>query len=90
MWVHILCFEEHKQLDHKLLSIIKIKVMAIEASGCVTQYSSPRQKYFKQKLQLRSAYHMILHQNESTKNFSAILAGSLWQDKSAQPAWVKL
>ena len=29
---------------------------------------SPRQKYFKQKLQLRSAYHMILHQNESTKN----------------------
>ena len=30
-------------------------------------YISHRQKYFKQKLQLRSAYHMILHQNESTK-----------------------
>ena len=51
-------------------------------------YTSPRQKYFKQKLQLRSAYHMILHQNESTKNFSAILAGSM-KKKSAQPAWVK-
>ena len=32
-------------------------------------YTSRRQKYFKHNLQLRSAYHMILDQNESTKKF---------------------
>ena len=32
-------------------------------------YDSPRQKYFKHKLQLRYAYHMILDQNELTKIF---------------------
>ena len=35
----------------------------------VYTYISPRQKYFKYKLQLRFTYHMILDQNESTKIF---------------------
>ena len=41
---------------------------------------SRRQKYFKHNLQLRFAYHMILHQNESTKNFFSHF-GSLKETK---------
>ena len=53
-----------KQWTHYLLLQGKIKVLHSK-----TAWASPRQKYFKYKLQLRSTYHMILDQNESTKIF---------------------
>ena len=40
-----------------------------------TTYISRRQKYFKHKLQSRSAYHTILDQNESTKIFFGHFGG---------------
>ena len=48
--------------------------------------TSPCQKNFKHKLQLRLTYHVIHDQSGFTKKFMAILTGTIRQTKSAHSA----